>query len=331
MGALGVAHGVRPGSTGLAMLCCFAAGMSLSNASPHSGQLFRYLENTVYPLYVLFFLGAGRDLHVEAMLSAGALGVLFVLARASGKVVGGRLGLRLARWEESLPSEFGAGLLCQAGVALGLVAALEAVEAGVTKDLRSVVVASVVFFELVGPWLVRRTAVRAGEVKLANLLSPPEATGVDALRWVWTELRRNLGLLRGDLLQPDGAPTVMHAMRRRPATVPESAPFERVLRTLGDTGADVLPVLGPDGAFAGVISYEEVKNALYDPALRGLVIAGDLTIPVDDPLAPGDSLASALERMDRHRVQSWPVVEEARLVGIARRSDLYGLMRRQLA
>jgi CBS-domain-containing membrane protein len=31
--------------------------------------------------------------------------------------------------------------------------------------------------------------------------------------------------------------------------------------------------------------------------------------------------------MDRHRVQSWPVVEEGRLVGVARRSDLYGLMR----
>jgi len=123
------------------------------------------------------------------------------------------------------------------------------------------------------------------------------------------------------------APTVLHAMRRRPRTIGQGASFERVLRALGESAADVLPVVGPDAAFAGVISYDEVKNALYDPALRGLVIAGDLTIPVDDPLAPEDSLAAALERMDRHRVQSWPVVEEGRLVGVARRSDLYGLMR----
>jgi len=100
-----------------------------------------------------------------------------------------------------------------------------------------------------------------------------------------------------------------------------------VMRALGESGADVLPVVAPDGGFAGVISYDEVKNALYDPALRGLVIAGDLTDPIDDPLAPEDSLAEALERMDRHRVQSWPVVEDGRLVGVARRSDLYGLMR----
>jgi CBS domain-containing protein len=93
----------------------------------------------------------------------------------------------------------------------------------------------------------------------------------------------------------------------------------------------VLPVLDPEGGFAGVISYEEVKNALYDPVLRGLVIADDLTVTIDDPLAPGDPLPLALERMDRHRVQSWPVVEDGRLAGVARRSDLYTLMRRNLS
>jgi Kef-type K+ transport system membrane component KefB/CBS domain-containing protein len=327
LGALGVAHGVRPGATGLAMLACFAAGLALANASPHADHLFRYLENTVYPLYVLFFLAAGRNLHVEALAQAGVLGLLFIGARAAGKIFGARIGLHLTHWEEGIPRELGSGLLCQAGVALGLVAALETLAGEVTAELRSVVVASVVVFELIGPWLTRRTAVRSGEVKLANLLSHPEATGFDAVRWVWVELRRNLGLLRGDVEDAPRAPTVLHAMRRRPRTVQEGAPFEKVLRALGESAADVLPVVGPDAAFAGVISYDEVKNALYDPALRGLVIAGDLTDPIDDPLAPEDSLAEALERMDRHRVQSWPVVEDGRLVGVARRSDLYGLMR----
>lgn len=328
---LGVAHGVRPGATGLAMLGCFAAGMAVANASPHAPQFFRYLENTVYPLYVLFFIGAGRDLHVGALASAGVLGVLFVAARSAGKIFGTRIGLHMTSWDEGLSPLLGAGLLCQAGVALGLVAVLETVAPEASADLRHVVVASVVFFELVGPLLLRRTAIAAGEVKLANLVPHAEARGVEAVRWVWTELRRNLGLVRADLLQADGAPTVRHAMRRSPRTIPESAPFERVMRALGESGADVLPVLDPEGAFAGVISYEEVKNTLYDPVLRGLVIADDLTAPIDDPLAPGDSLALALERLDRHRVESWPVVEDGRLVGVARRSDLYALMRRDLA
>ena len=78
----------------------------------------------------------------------------------------------------------------------------------------------------------------------------------------------------------------------------------------------------------GVISYEEVKNTLYDPMLRDLVIAGDLTSVVEDPLEPESSLATALEVMDRHRVQSGPGVEDQRLLGSVSRTDLYSLMRR---
>ena len=326
---LGLANGLTTASTGLGMLGCFGAGLALSNASPHADRLLRYLENTVYPLYVLFFIGAGRDLHLEALGAAGLLGVLFITARAAGKIFGTRLGLRLAGLEDELPKRLGDGLLCQAGVALGLVAALEAAAPEPTAELRSVVVASVIFFELVGPWLVRRTVVDAGEVKLANLVPHPEATGTDAFRWVWIEIRRNLGLL-GSATAAGSPATVGHAMRRRPTTLTEALPFERVLKTLAETHADLLPVLDAEGRFAGIVSYDEVKNALYDPTLRDLVIAGDLATPVDDPLDPDAPLPSALELMDRHQVHSWPVVRDGRLLGMMRRSDAYALLRRSL-
>jgi CBS domain-containing protein len=286
------------------------------------------VENTVYPLYVLFFLAAGRDLHVEALAGAGLLGALFIGARAAGKLLGARLGLRVARLEAGLPRSLGAGLLCQAGIALGLVKALEGIAPAATSALRQVVVASVVVFELVGPWLLRRTVVRAGEVKLANLVPQAEATGFEALRWVGLELRRNLGRLRAGGLAPGETTRVAHVMRRRPQVLMASLPFERVLKALGETGAELVPVLDGTGRFEGVISYEEVKNALYDPVLRGLVIAEDLTIPVDDPLAPDAPLSEALERMDLHRVHSWPVVAEGCLLGMVRRSDIYGTLRR---
>jgi Kef-type K+ transport system membrane component KefB/CBS domain-containing protein len=325
---LGAVHWFDPGSVGLGMLGCFAAGMAIANASPHSEPFFRYLENTVYPLYVLFFIAAGRDLHIGALGHVGWLGVLLVAARAIGKLAGARLGLHVAHLEEGLPNFLGAGLLCQAGVALGLVAALESSAPEATADLRQVVVASVVVFELIGPWLVRRTAVRAGEVKLANLVPVAEATGFQALRWVWLETRRNLGLLRADVLAPDGAPRVRHVMQRRPQTVSEALSFDLVLKALGETGSELLPVLDPAGRFSGIISYDEVKNTLYDPMLRGLVIAGDLTTSVPDALGPDETLPHALEILDRHRVHAWPVVEDDRLIGMVRRSDLYGLMRR---
>lgn len=328
LAALGIVHWIEAGATGLGMLACFAAGVALANGSPHSDALFRYVENTVYPLYVLFFIAAGRDLHIEAVIQGGALGVLFIFARAAGKFFGARIGLRLTGLGEGMSPFFGAGLMCQAGIALGLVATLEHTAPDVTAELRHVVVASVVVFELVGPWLVRQTAVRAGEVKLANLLPHAEAKGTEALQWVLLELRRNLGMLRSDSAFRERGPTVRHAMRRRPRIVLETLPFERVLKVLGETGADLLPVVDAQDRFKGVISYEEVKNTLYEPALRDLVIAEDLTSVVADPLEPGSSLAAALEVMDRHRVHSWPVVEDQRLVGMVSRTDLYALMRR---
>ncbi|MBW2243309.1 MAG: cation:proton antiporter [Deltaproteobacteria bacterium] len=328
LAALGLVHWIEPGSTGLGMLACFAAGVAVANGSPHADALFRYVENTVYPLYVLFFIAAGRDLHLEAVIQGGALGVLFILARAAGKYFGARIGLRLAGWGEEVSPFFGAGLMCQAGIALGLVATLEHAAPDATAELRHVVVASVVVFELVGPWLVRQTAVGAGEVKLANLLPHEEAKGREALRWVLLELRRNLGMLRSESALREEGPTVRHAMRRRPRIVSESLPFERVLKALGETGADLLPVVDAHDHFKGVISYEEIKNTLYDPMMRDVVIAEDLTSVVEDPLEPESSLATALEVMDRHRVHSWPVVEGQRLLGMVSRTDLYSLMQR---
>ena len=185
-----------------------------------------------------------------------------------------------------------------------------------------------VIFELIGPFLVRHVVVRAGEVTLANLLPHAEARGKEALRWVYLEFRRNLGLLK-DSSDGGNQRTVEHAMRRRPRFVSESLSFERVLKSLGETGADLLPVLDHDAYFKGVISYEEVKNTLYDPYLRGLVIAEDLTSTVEDALDPGASLAKALEVLDSHRVQSWPVVKDRQLLGIVRRTDIYAMMRRR--
>jgi CBS domain-containing protein len=325
---LGLAQSQETGGTGLAMLGCFGAGVALANGSPHSADLFRYLENTVYPIYVLFFIAAGRNLHIEALAQGGVLLALFVAARVAGKLIGSRLGLRLTRLGESLPSTFGTGLLCQAGIALGLVASLESDVPDATAQLRQVVIASVVIFELCGPWFVRQLVVRAGEVTLANLLPHAEARGAEAFRWVYLELRRNLGLLRLNKATGDADPTVKHAMRRRPRFVSGAHSFEQVLNFLGETGTDLLPVVDAHGRFKGVISYEEVKNTLYDPVLRDLVIAEDLTSSVEDALDPDTSLAAALEILDRHRVQSWPVVQAGRLLGIVRRTDIYAMMRR---
>jgi CBS domain-containing protein len=68
----------------------------------------------------------------------------------------------------------------------------------------------------------------------------------------------------------------------------------------------------------------------YRGALRDLVIASDLATALPDPLPPDAPLAHALERMDVHKVHSWPVVDGVTLLGVVRRSDVYRLVRRDV-
>lgn len=324
---LGLAYAIDEHPTGPAMLACFGAGVALVNSSPHADRMNAVLESAIYPLYVLFFLGAGAELHLESLAQLGVLGCAFILARTIGKVLGTRLGLRLARWEEAAPRTLGAGLLCQAGVALGLVAALERQAPEQTADLCKVALASVVFFELVGPYLTRRTVVQAGEVKLANLMKPARHPGV--VREVAGELVRNLGVRtwRGD--GSDEGLTVRHVMRRAAGVARANTPFAQVLALVSEAGSDVLPVTDHAGNLIGMISFADIKDILYDPTLRTLVIAEDLMQPLEEPVPPELPLRQALALMDSRRVHSVPVCEGRRLLGMLRRSDAYSTLHRQ--
>jgi len=323
---LGLAYALDEESTSLAMLACFGAGVALVNSSPHADRMNAVLESAIYPLYVLFFLGAGAELHLESLAQLGVLGCAFILARALGKVLGLRLGLQLAGWQEEAPRTLGAGLLCQAGVALGLVAALERQAPDRTADLCKVALASVVFFELVGPYLTRRTVVQAGEVKLANLMKPARHPGV--VREVAGELVRNLGVRtwRGD--GSDEGLTVRHVMRRATGVAFANTPFAQVLALVSEAGSDVLPVTDAAGNLIGMISYADIKDILYDPTLRTLVIAEDLMQPLEEPVPPDLPLRQALALMDARRVHSMPVCGERRLLGMLRRSDVYSTLHR---
>jgi Kef-type K+ transport system membrane component KefB/CBS domain-containing protein len=323
---LGLAYAIDAEPTGPAMLACFGAGVALSNSSPHADHMRDVLESAVYPLYVLFFIGAGAELHLESLAGVGVLGIAFIVARSAGKVFGTRLGLRLTGWREKLSPMLGTGLLCQAGVALGLVEALKQELPERSAALRDVVLAAVVFFELVGPYLTRRAVVKAGEVKLANIMKPARPQRI--VREVAGELVRNLGVRtwRGD--GSDQGLTVRHVMRRAPGVALANTPFDEVLKLVSESGSDLLPVTDTEGNLLGLISFNDIKDILYDQTLRTLVIADDLMQPATEPVPPELPLRQALALMDARHVHSMPVVDERKLVGMLRRKDVYSTLRR---
>jgi Kef-type K+ transport system membrane component KefB len=66
------------------LVASLAVGATLANLSTRSRRLFVALSRTDPPLYVIFFVLAGADLNLALLPSLGALGIVYVLCRASG-------------------------------------------------------------------------------------------------------------------------------------------------------------------------------------------------------------------------------------------------------
>jgi len=152
-------------------LSCFITGVTIINASPKASVLFDSLKKVDYPLYVMFFVIAGASLHIEALTHIGMLGIAYIITRTMGKVFGNWLGAKLGDFGYIERRWLGYAMIAQAGVAIGLSQSLAKTwpEGGVI--IQTVILGSVVFFELLGPITVRQALVHAGEVPLITLLA----------------------------------------------------------------------------------------------------------------------------------------------------------------
>ena len=71
-------------------------------------------------LFILFFCLAGAHLHIGALPSLGVLGIVYIIARSAGLILGARLGATMGHVEAKIKKYVGFGILSQAGVAIGL-------------------------------------------------------------------------------------------------------------------------------------------------------------------------------------------------------------------
>ncbi len=164
-------------------------GALVANTQPHS--LLQRIHNDLellMPLLFIFLFGlAGANLDVAILSKIGVIGVIYVVARSAGKVVGAGLSATAGKLEPKVKKYLGIGLLSQAGVAIGLALIASHDLAGVGVEVAKVngeivtsgdiigsiilttTTASCVFFEIIGPILVKFALNRAGEIP-----SPPD-------------------------------------------------------------------------------------------------------------------------------------------------------------
>lgn len=180
------------------LLAGVAAGFAIVNRDRRDVRAFRALNDFEPPLYGIFFALAGAQLHLSELLAAGALGLIFIVLRGTGKYVGARMGALSAGVSADRAALLGLGLMPQAGLAIGLAYLVRQDPA--LADIRTLVInlilASVVINELAGAPLTRFMLVVAGETTEGRGGVEPDleeasgpAAGLDVVPWTWPALQ----------------------------------------------------------------------------------------------------------------------------------------------
>lgn len=144
----------------LPLAALIMGAVAATAAGPDAAQrVFVAARSVELPLYLVFFALAGASIHFDEIGSVGLIGAGYVVARMVGKVVAGFAGGLLGRLQPRTAFHLGTGHIAQAGVAVGLAVLADEALPDVGRSAATIVLGSVVIFELVGPILASRALV----------------------------------------------------------------------------------------------------------------------------------------------------------------------------
>ncbi len=310
------------------LLTALVIGGVFANLAINSQKLESSLKTVGGPIFAGFFVMAGYDLHLSELAHMGWLGGAYVLARSAGKILGGRIGVRWAKSPQRAGDRLGTTLLCQAAVVIGLASFVTVNwHSELARQFNTIILGSVVVFELVGPLLIKRCVVLGGEVKLTSLLrrTGRAAEGGGIVRLTLRSLLRLFGIQIHRAAPGSEAMNVSKIMRTNVQFVHASDGLDDVLQFIERSTYNHFTVVDDDDEFVGVIHFSDVRDVIYDPAMRELVTAIDLADPSAKTVPMDMTLDELLEVFGKQNVGVLPVVEspECRhIVGVVEQRDL---------
>lgn len=124
------------------------------------------LSNFSGPLIIIFFTLAGAQLKLDVLISAGFIAILYIVFRSIGKIGGSYLGAVVAKSPKVVRHWTGPCILSQGGVEIGMLVAVSSIFAGHSEEallIKTVVLAGILFFEIVGPIVFKMSIEKIGE------------------------------------------------------------------------------------------------------------------------------------------------------------------------
>lgn len=146
------------------LLSSMMMGAVFINIAHKPARVFSNINTFIPPFNVLFFAFAGSTLDLSILGQIGLLGLAYVLSRMFGKVLGTTAGAIIAKSDPVIVKHLGWALLPQGGISIGLSMAVSAQLPQFSDGIVTLILFSVLVFEIAGPILAKVAITRAGEL-----------------------------------------------------------------------------------------------------------------------------------------------------------------------
>lgn len=151
------------------LLACMMVGATLTNLDPNNKRAFTTVERFTPPILISFFTIAGVQLDISILKQVGMLGLVYIVVRVIGKMLGAFVGAKISKFPDTVQKYLGFTLIPQAGVAIGLsMIAQNTLPSPYGAQVRTIILAATVIYELVGPMITKQALIRAGEIEVGK-------------------------------------------------------------------------------------------------------------------------------------------------------------------
>ena len=140
-------------------------------------------------------------------------------------------------------------------------------------------------------------------------------------------IRRGVDIREGKEVTVLRSLYVKDVMNPNVETVPEGLPLASMKEIISKSKFNSFPVLNADNKLAGIISFNDYSEAIFDEDLKDLVVAKDLASENVMTVSADENLYTALGKISRKDFSTMPVVspdDPTELVGIVTRRDIIG-------
>jgi Kef-type K+ transport system membrane component KefB len=145
------------------LLIFIAAGFVVQNLSKQGERFVASIHSMGEVVYVVFFGVAGAHLNLPVLAGLWPVALLFATSRGVSSFVAGRIASRFAEDSPTLRKWGWAGMVSQAGLALGIASNMQSEFPAFGAGLGALAVATVAMNEMVGPVLFKAALDRSGE------------------------------------------------------------------------------------------------------------------------------------------------------------------------